>query len=166
MGKTPRIMKIGLGVGVALVVLLGALFFWFVHGELTHDINVWLLERRFYAKKIMHPDGSVLLEKKKYLGGKSTHGDPWCVYAVGEIRAVPLSKEDIRKTYQGVTVNFWKELLPLKVLFADEYEGSQTLPYVNWQDELYGMPFSDDTRYVVYVGTQRPILFFDLRCDD
>lgn len=166
MGKTARIMKIGLGIGAALVVLLGVFFFWFAHGELTHDINIWLLERNFYAKKIMHPNGSVLLEKKKYLGGKSTHGDSWCVYAAGEMRIAHLSKEDIRKAYHGVTVGFWKELLPIKVLFADEYEGSQTLPYVNWQDELYRMSSSDDTRYVVYVGTERLILFFDLRCDD
>lgn len=160
---TAKIFLYGMAV---FVCLFGVLFFWFAHGEPIHDINVWRLERSFYAKGIPHPSDSVLMEKKKYLGGPSMHGDNRCVYAVGEMRTAPLSKEDIRKTYQGVTVNFWKELLPLKVLFADEYEGLQTLPYVNWQDELYGMPFSDDTRYVVYVGTQRPILFFDLRCDD
>lgn len=166
MAKLSRRVRVGLGVNAALVVLLGVLFFWFAHGEPIHDSNVWLLERNFYAKEIMHPNGSVLLEKKKYLGGKSTHGDPWCVYAVGEMRSAPLSKEDIIETYRGIVVGFWKERLPLKVLFADEYEGPQVMPYVNWQDELYGMPPSVNTRYVVYVGTERPILFIDLRCDD
>lgn len=158
--------KISLCGGVIFVFLLGVLFFWIAYGEPVHDINVWWLERSFYATEIPHPSGSVLLEKKKYLGGPSMHGDNRCVYAVGETRSASLSKEDIRETYQGIVVGFWKERLPLKVLFADEYEGPQSMPYVNWQDELYRMSPSVNTRYVVYVGTERPILFFDLRCDD
>ncbi len=166
MGRLSRTLTLGLGVGATLVVVLGVLFFWFAHGEPIHDGNVWLLERNFYAKEVSHPNSSVLLEKKKYLGGKSTHGDPWCVYAVGEMRSAPLSKEDIRETYQGIVVGFWKERLPLQVLFADEYDGPQVMPYVNWQDELRGMPASEHTVYVVYASTERPILLIDLRCDD
>lgn len=149
-----------------LVFFLGIPFFWFAHGEPIHDINVWWLERSFYAKEITHPNDSVLLEKMKYLGGPSTHGDNRCVYAVGEMRTAPLSKKDIKEVYQGETVSFWRRYLPLQVLFIDEYEGPRVMPYVNWQDELYGMSPSEDTRYIVYVGTERPILFIDLRCDD
>lgn len=160
---TAKIFLYGMAV---LVCLLGILFFWFAHGEPVHDINIWRLERNFYAKEISHPNDSVLLEKMKYLGGSSTHGDSRCMYAVGEMRTAPFSKEDIKEFYQDIVVAFWKEYLPLKVLFADEYDGPYVMPYVNWQDELYGMPPSDDTRYIVYVGTEWPILFMDLRCDD
>lgn len=146
---------------------LGILFFWIAYGEPIHDINVWRLERGFYVKEIPHPSDSVLMEKKKYLGGPSMHGDNRCVYAIGEMRTAPLSKEDIKESYQGIVVAFWKEHLPLKVLFADEYVGPHVLPFTDWQDKLLALPYSNNnTTYVVYATTQRRILLSDWRCDD
>lgn len=151
--------------GALTVLVFCLLFFWVVHGEPVHDINVWYLEKSFYAQRIEHPSGSILLEKKKYLGGPSLHGDSRCVYAVGEVRSATLSKEEIKQAYADQSVGFWARRLPLKVLFADEYDGPYELPFVTWQDELAHVSAST-TPYVVYASTQRDITLYDSRCDD
>lgn len=151
----------------AIILLLFSLpFVLFIFGDPINDLNIWMLEKNFYAKNIEHPAGSVLLEKKVYLGGISTHGDPWCVYAVGEVRRSALSKSGITSFYRDISVNLWSEKVPVKVLFGDEYGGPYTLPYVHWQDELRDTVADEDVIYVVYAGTRWPILFFDSRCDD
>lgn len=152
--------------GGALVALVFcSLSFWIVRGEPIHDINVWYLEKSFYTQRIEHPSGSILLEKKKYLGGPSLHGDSRCVYAVGEVRLATLSREEIKRAYSDRSVGFWTRRLPLKVLFADEYDGPHELPFVAWQDELAHISAST-TVYVVYASTQRDIILYDSRCDD
>lgn len=152
---------------VILVFFLSILFFWIAYGEPIHDINVWWLERSFYAKGIPHPSVSILMEKKKYLGGPSIHGDNRCVYAIGEMRIAPLSKEDVKHAYENIIVDFWGSRLPLKVFFADEYAGPHVLPFTDWQDKLLALPYSNNNiTYVVYATTQRRILLSDWRCDD
>lgn len=151
---------------VSFIFLFGTLFFWIAHGEPIHDINTWWLEKNFYADEITHPSSSVLLEKKKYLGGPSMHGDNRCIYAVGEARIAPLTIDEIKLAYQNTSVSFWGNRLSLKILFTDEFDGPYEMPFINWQDELRTLPQSDNTAYVVYVTEQRRILLSDWRCDD
>jgi hypothetical protein len=154
---------------VVFVFLLGVFVFSFLHGEPVHDINLWMLENSFYAKDIPHPEDSIVAENKKYLGGPSLHGGNRCVYAVGEVRTAPLSKEEIKRAYQNATIHYWNTTLPLRMLFIDEH-GPYTLPYVTWQDDLVDISkrsaAGEDTVYVVYASVEHPILLFDYRCDD
>src|SRR3989344_2956224 len=166
MKKLPRIAKIGLGAVAVTVVFFALVFLLIVYGEPIHDINLWLLQKKFYTAKISHPSDSVLVEKKTYLGGPSLHGDSRCIYAVGEVRTAPLSKANIRSEYSAESIYFGKKTLQLRLLFADEYEGPYTMPYVDWQDELRETQVSEDTLYVVYVSTGRPVFFYDGRCYD
>src|SRR3989338_3467972 len=135
---------------VIILVLFSLPFILFIFGNPIHDINAWRLEKNFYAKNIEHPADSVLLEKKVYLGGMSTHGDPWCVYAVGEVRQSALSKPEIINFYRDTSVNLWSKEGPIKVLFGDAYGGPYTLPYAHWQDELRDTITDEDVIYVVY----------------
>lgn len=170
MPQTHLIKRMAVYGTIVFVCFLGLIFFSFFYGEPIHDINVWVLEKSFYAKDISHPDNSVLLEKKKYLGGVSLHGGHRCVYAVGEARTAPLSKDEIRRIYQDTTLRYWSKKLPLKILFVDEYGGPYTMPYVNWQDDIMSLSklseTENDTHYIVYVAVERPIILFDYRCDD
>lgn len=93
-------------------------------------------------------------------------GDNRCIYAVGEARIAPLTIDEIKLAYQNTSVSFWGNRLPLKVLFADEFDGPYEMPFVDWQDELRALPQSDSTAYVVYATDQRRIVLFDWRCDD
>lgn len=166
MSQISHVAKIFLYGSAIFVFVLTVLFSWLAYGEPIHDINAWRLERNFYAEKIIHPSSSILIEKKRYLGGPSLHGGQRCVYAVGEVRTVPLSIEEIKLSYRDTDVGFWGNQLPLKVLFADEFDGPYEMPFVNWQDELRALPPSDSTAYVVYITDQRKIILFDWRCDD
>ena len=165
--KGMKLLKaIGILLGTAGF-LFGLLLFLIIYGEPIHDLNAWMLEKNFYAKDITHPTDSVLMEKITYLGGISTHGDPWCVYAVGEWRSSPLSREAIIETYRSSgTVNLWSKKVPIKVMFADGYEGPHTLPYVYWQDDLRDTVTDKNVHYIVYASTKWPIIFYDGRCDD
>lgn len=151
---------------VIILVLFSLPFILFIFGNPIHDLNAWMLGKNFYAKNIAHPTGSLLLEKKVYLGGISTHGDPLCVYAVGEWRSSPLSREKIVEIYHSEVVTLWGEKVPIKVMFADGYEGPYTLPYAYWQDDLRNTLTDKNTHYIVYASTKWPILLFDHRCDD
>lgn len=166
MSQFPSIAKIFLYGFAILVFVLTILFSWIAYGEPIHDINTWLLERNFYANKIMHPSGSALIEKKRYLGGPSLHGGNRCVYAVGETRIAPLSIKEIKLSYKDIHVAFWDNQLPLKVLFVDEFDGPYEMPFVDWQDKLRALPHSDSTAYIVYATDQRRIVLSDWRCDD
>jgi len=160
-----RLLK-AIGILISSAALLfGLLLLLIIYGEPIHDLNTWILERNFYAKNIIHPADSVLLEKKIYLGGISTHGDPWCVYAVGEVRSSALSNDKITDFYRDITVNHWTEKVPIKVLFGDDHK-PYTLPYAHWQDELRGASTVEETKYVVYASTEWPIFLLDHRCDD
>ncbi|MDO8579582.1 MAG: hypothetical protein Q7R72_01790 [bacterium] len=165
MEKLRHKTKITSGVVIIVTTFLGLFFWWIIRGELIHDINSWRLQIKFYVTDIPHPQ-SVLLKKISYLGGPSFHGDNRCIYAVGEIRTSPLTKTEIRSAYSSISIDFGRKILPLQVLFADEYEGPYTMPYVDWQDELREIEVSKDTPYVVYVSAERPVIFYDGRCDD
>lgn len=158
--------KVSLSGCAILALVFVVAFFCFGYGEPVHDINVWKLESSFYAKELPHPSDSVLLEKKRYLGGPSFHGDNRCVYAVGEMRASALSKEEIKGVYKDATVRYWGRTVPLKIIFSDEMEEDAVLPFVDWQDDLRALSYSGKTPHVVYVTVQRRILFSDYRCDD
>ena len=75
-----------------------------------------MMEQHFARATTQHPNNSVFLEKKTYLGGPDTHGSGACVYAVGELRAASLQEDVIRQTYQDIKV----KNLPLKVFLLTE----------------------------------------------
>lgn len=152
------------------VCFLGVAFFWLIVGEPVHDVNAWVLEKGFYASSISHSDDSVLLERKKYLGGPSLHGGNRCIYAVGETRSAQLSKEEIKKTYKDKTIWYWNKKIPLQIIFLDEFDGDYTMPYANWQDDLIILSRQPEktagTLYTVFASVERRIILFDYRCDD
>ena len=84
-----------------------------------HDFRLWMMEQHFARTMIQHPNNSVFLEKKIYLGGPDTHGSGTCAYAVGELRTATLPKDIIRQAYQDIKV---KNLL-LKVFLLTEQIG-------------------------------------------
>lgn len=134
---------------------------WIVYGTPIHDFRLWMLERQFTYASIPHPVGSILLERKSYLGGPSTHGDGVCIYVVGEVRSTSLEESDVRQAYQNITISN----LPLKVFLADADDWPYELPFVIWQEELHDMPPTENTVYIVYVASRQHFLG-DLRCDD
>jgi hypothetical protein len=157
--------KICLGGVIVIALFFSWIFLSIFYGEPIHDINFWRVQIKFYLTDIPHPQ-SILLKKISYLGGPSLHGDSWCIYAVGEIRVSSLTKTEIRNAYTTTSIYVGRKILPLRVLFIDEYEGPYTLPYVDWQGELREMPESKETAYIVYVSTEQPVIFYDGRCDD
>lgn len=159
--KRLSIKKIFLMVTAFLVLLLMGFFIWIIYGTPIHDFRLWSLERQFIRASIDHPAGSILLERKSYLGGKSTHGDGVCIYAFGEVRSAPLGKEDVLRTYKDIaTAKF-----PIKVFFADGNDWPYELPFVIWQEELESIAPTDNAVYIVYLSSQRHFLG-DRRCDD
>ena len=157
------IKKAFLIVIVFIVLFLIGVFKWVFYGAPIHDFRLWIMEQHFARTMIQHPNNSVFLEKKIYLGGPDTHGSGACAYAVGELRTATLPKDIIRQAYQDIKV---KNLL-LKVFFADGTDWPQESPFVNWQDELWDMSHvnTNDTLYIVYIATKHPFLG-DFRCDD
>lgn len=165
-----RIKKIVVYASIACACLIGLIIYSFLYGEPVHDVNAWVLEKGFYASSISHSDDSVLLERKKYLGGPSLHGGNRCIYAVGETRSAQLSKEEIKKTYKDETIWYWNKKIPLQIIFLDEFDGDYTMPYVNWQDDLIILSRQPEktagTLYTVFASVERRIILFDYRCDD
>lgn len=154
-----------LGIIAFLIVFVIGAFVWIFYGTPIHDFNLWVLERSFVYADIKHPSGSILLEKKTYLGGKYTHGNSNCVYAVGEMRETKLTKEEIRNVYKRPSANSFIGRLPLYLIFEDEMDGPYEMPFVIWQDEIWEVPESTNTFYIVHTFRTFPLLF-DLRCDD
>ncbi|MBM3261711.1 hypothetical protein FJY93_04855 [Candidatus Kaiserbacteria bacterium] len=148
---------------VTLCIVIG--FVWVLYGTPIHDVRLLILERAFVDAHMRHPSGSILVEQKTYLGGQYAHGSKRCVYAIGELRSMKLSKDNIKKSYEHVFVSFGEEHLPVLILFRDESEESYELPFVVWQDELTGMMDGLSTTYMVYVATTYPYLG-DPRCND
>ncbi len=159
--KRPTIKSLFLMVMVFIIILLVVFFLWIVYGTPIHDFRLWILERQFTHTDIHHPIESISLGRKSYLGGPSTHGDRVCIYAVGEARSTSLGENDIRQAYQNITVAG----LPLKVFFADGNDWPYELPFVIWQEELWGMSPTENTVYMVYIASKYHFLG-DLRCDD
>lgn len=157
------IKKAFLIVIVFIGIFLIGIFKWVFYGAPIHDFRLWVMEQYFANTTIQHPNNSVFLEKKTYLGGPDTHGSGTCVYAVGELRVAKLPEDIIRQEYQDIKV----KKIPLKVFFTDGKDWPQESPFVNWQDELRDMSHAnaDNTLYIIYIATKYPFLG-DLRCDD
>lgn len=156
-----NIKKAFLIIIIFIIVFIAGFFGWIFYGAPIHDFRLWMMEQHFARAAIHHPNNSIFLEKKIYLGGPDTHGSGICVYAVGEVRIAPLSKNDIRNAYQNIKVKD----LPLKVFFADENDWPYESPFVDWQDELWDMPYANNTLYIIYATVKYPFLG-DFRCDD
>ena len=148
-----------------LILFVIGVFVWIFFGTPIHDFGLWVLEQNFAYANIEHPKDSVLLEKKTYLGGEYTHGNSNCVYAVGEMRESSHTKDEIRNAYKNASANSSKVRLPLYLIFKDEIDGPYVMPFVIWQDEIWEVPQSTSTFYVVHTFRTFPMLY-DLRCDD
>src|SRR3989344_9575934 len=108
------------------------------YGIPLHDLNLWILEQRYETIHAFHPQNSILLEKKKYLGGPDDHGSQQCNYVVGEIRSSNLTKEEIKFSYSGRSVPSMSGLnrIPVEILFFDtETSWQMEYPWGTWWDE-------------------------------
>lgn len=143
---------------MVLIILVIGSFVWMFHGAPIHDLRLWMLEQRFTHANINHPSGSVLLARRSFLGGPSTHGSGQCVYATGEVRRTTLDQDDILSAYKNTRVGRF----PLEVYFTDQSELPYEVPFGDWQDGLENVRTSGV--YIVYASVISPY-FGDLRCD-
>lgn len=143
---------------LTFLALVGTSWVWIFHGAPIHDINLLMLERQFTNANIYHPDESILLGRKSYLG-PSVYGSR-CIYATGEVRRAELNKDEIRRAYQAVVRNF-----PLQIYFTDESELPYEIPFGEWQNELEDILQATSTTYIVYTARKHHYLG-DLRCDN
>lgn len=145
-------------IGVLIILVISS-FVWMFYGAPIHDLRLWILEQRFTHANIIHPSDSVLLARRNFLGGPSTHGSGQCVSVAGEVRRTTLDKDDILSAYKNTRVG----MLPVKVYFTDESELPYEVPFGDWQDGLEDVRTS--SVYIVYASVINPYLG-DLRCDD
>ena len=150
--------------------IISLLFFFLSRGIPLHDFRLWMLEKNFKAAASYHPPESILLQKKTYLGGPDEHGSRICDFFVGELRSSPLSKEKIRRAYNGSSIRSFSNLgrIPLKVLFFDEERWAMNSPLGDWWDEWYGnlSTSTAQTTYFVFVSQEGYPYLGDYRCDD
>lgn len=158
---------------LALILWLVTILFWYflVVGIPLHDFRLWRLERNFRKVAQYHPQESVLLQRKTYLGGPDEHGSWQCDFFVGELRTAPLSEEKIWQTYENRSIRSISYLgrTPLKVLFFSEKPWAMNSPLGDWWDEWYlgGIATSTvGTVYVVYASQEGYHFLGDMRCDD
>ena len=140
-------------------------------GMPLHDFRLWRLEKGFKAvAPLYHPPESMPLQKKQYLGGPYDHGGLQCDFYVGELRAAPLSKEEILLAYKNQYVRVWgsRKQVPLQILFFDEGVWEMELPLTVWWDEWYESPLlaTSSTVYFVFASQEGYPFLGDYRCDD
>ena len=143
---------------IVIACIASVLFVLPFYGVPIHDLNLWLLQRDFDTQ-VHHPVNSIFIEKRTYLGGPSEHGSHTCVYAVGEIRSTPLTREGIEQAYREAAPSS-------RMLFVGE--ASPESPFAMWVNELMDIAnatSTEDTLYVIYLVKSYPSLG-DLRCDD
>ncbi len=148
---------------VCTAVLFFLSFYYFLsRGVPLNDFRLWRLEKNFKTlAPLYHPPESILLQKKKYLGGPYTHGSLTCSFFVGELRAAPLRKEEIRHAYNIPQTS-------LKVLFFDESRWTMNSPLGDWWDEWYQNPLiaTSSTVYFLFSSEVEYPFLGDYRCDD
>jgi hypothetical protein len=157
-------LKIVIVVVVSIFLLCG--FVWLLVGALfgipIHDVRLWMLENNFKTTALQyHPRESMLIEKKKYLGGPQEHGSLVCDIYVGELRAAPLSKEKIRAAYRSGEKSF-------EILFPDEGGWTMESPLGDWWDEWHDSSIlaTSSTVYFVFIARKNYPDLGDFRCDD
>ncbi len=150
--------KVMIAIGVLATFCVGALAFLIFGRMPVNQFHLWKLERDFYHDNSIHLQGSLLLQKKTYVGGPYDHGSQRCGVFVGELRSVPLSKEKIRQAYAG----------HFKVLFFDEKRWTMNSPLGDWWDEWYQTPLlaTSSTVFFVFVSQEDYPSWGDIRCDD
>ena len=172
--KWERIFQIGLRlfavVGMLATFCLVALAILLFGRMPLNQLNLWKLEQSFHRAASVHPQKSFLLEKKSYIGGPYDHGSATCGIFVGELRAAPLTKEEIIRAYAGRTVRsfFQWRRTPITALFFDEGEWPVILPLTEWWDAWRDNPLlaTSSTVFFVYAARKDYPSWGDLRCDD
>lgn len=133
-----------------------------------HNFNLWRLDMNFQTISLHHPTDSKLLLKRRYVGGLYPSGSVSCSYFVGEFRSSALSREEIMRAYDGLTVTSFdrKTELPVEVRFADE--GFLDDPWYEWREELLRSLSLSATEEVVYsvvvAHLYHSSYFGDFRC--
>ena len=161
---------VSISTAILLLITLSFLYF-LAYGVPIHDFRLWRLERNFRKAGQYHPPESVLLEKKKYLGGPHEHGSLRCDFFVGELRSAPMPKESIRHAYRDHSIRSINYIgrTPLKVLFFDERVWPLDSPLGDWWDEWYlggTATTTSGTVYFVFASQEGYRFLGDLRCDD
>jgi len=97
-----------------LIVVLFAITMWKAP---LHQFNLWRLERNFQAIAPYHPADSNLLLKRKDFGGLFSGASNSCDYFVGEFRSAARSKEEITRSYNGLSIDSFDrtERIPIHV---------------------------------------------------
>ena len=168
--KQPRLVRCIICVLVVAVMLFGVLLYVLSKGVPLHDIRLWQLERNFEASTSYHPRTSTVLQRRTYLGCPYTHGSLSCDFFVGELRKAPLSKEEIRRAYDGRSIQSFDNSgqVLLKVLFFDEESWPVNSPLGDWWDEWRESPLiaTSGTVYFVFAAQTGYPFLLDYRCDD
>lgn len=115
-----------------------------------HTVNLWRLEENFQAIAPHHPADSKLLLKRKYVGGLYPSGSVSCSYFIGEFHSSALSREEIVRAYQNITVTSFDRTteLSVEVRFADE--GFLDDPWYKWREELLRSLSPSATEETIY----------------
>ena len=168
--KRPRLVRCILYVLVVALMLFGVLLYFLSKGVPLHDIRLWRLERNFEMAASYHPRTSTVLQRRTYLGGPYTHGSLSCDYFVGELRSATLSKEEIRRAYDGHFIKSFDNSgqVPLEVLFFGEKIWPIDSPLGDWWDEWRESPLiaTSGTVYFVFAAQKGYPFLLDYRCDD
>ncbi|MBI3442954.1 MAG: hypothetical protein HY007_04255 [Candidatus Sungbacteria bacterium] len=134
-----------------------------------HQFNLWRLERNFQTIAPAHPPGSKLLLKRKDFGGLFSAASHSCDYFIGELRSTPRSKEDVRKAYNGLSIDSFDHTkhIPVEVHFFDEEEFFTDFPWYEWQAELrrsFDVSAARDNLYLIFASQSGYSPYGDLRC--
>lgn len=120
-----------------------------------HTVNLWRLDRNFQSIAQHHPADSKLLLKRKYVGGLYPSGSVSCSYFVGEFRSSALSREEIVRAYDDLTIASFDRTTELSVAVRFVDEGFLDDPWYEWREELLkslNMPATKENIYSVLVA--------------
>lgn len=154
-----------LAFGILLTFCIGVLAFLLFGRTPVNQLHLWQLERDFYHNNSIHPRESFLLQKRTYVGGPYDHGSQRCGVFVGELRAAPLNKEQVRRAYEGRSIKSGE--IPLQMLFLDA-QWPMYLPLTVWQDEWRenALLKTSSTLFFVFASQEEYPSWGDIRCDD
>lgn len=163
--NTRRVVVFLVGTFIVLFILV---FAFLVFGLPIHDFNLWRLSKRYESIVMFHPVDTVLIERKKYLGGPWDHSSPWCTYAIGEIRQTRLTRQEILNAYKNVPeFTTGKRPTTFKIFFPDSESVPMESPIGEWFGHLRSEGdeiSSTGQKYLIYVAQEKVPYLGDMRC--